>query len=126
MNDALYNEWISGLDADTRELVQKIMARVGAIVNSDRRQTLDDIQRVERRQATNSGRIAELNLRLDQYEDHQWTAAKEAIEQFAATQLPPAERDRLIGVLFEIGRDVSALKIEVARLKERQAGGDGE
>lgn len=113
MNDAMYNEWLGTLDQEQRELVQKIMARVQTILNVDRRQTIDDVQRVERRQATNSGRIAELNLRLDQYEDRQWSAAKEAIEQFAQQQLPKDERDKLIDVLYSLARDVEALKGKV-------------
>lgn len=124
MNDAAYNEWISSLDAETRDLVQKIMSRISTILNNDRRATLDDLQRVERRQASNTGRISELNLRLDQYEDRQWSAAKEAIEQFAHTQLTEEERAKLIDVLYEVARDVSALKVDVAKLKERTVNDD--
>lgn len=110
MNDAAYNEWISTLDADTRDLVQKIMARISTILNADRRVYLDDVQRVERRQAANTGRISELNLRLDQYEDRQWSAAREAIEQFAAAQLPAQQRDQLVDLLYKLARDVAELK----------------
>lgn len=113
MNDAAYNEWISTLDADTRDLVQKIMARISAILNADRRVYLDDVQRVERRQAANTGRISELNLRLDQYEDRQWSAAREAIEQFAAAQLPAQQRDQLVDLLYKLARDVAELKEQV-------------
>lgn len=114
MNDATYNEWIASLPDDTRLLVQHIMARVGALLNSRYNSLHEDLQRTDRRQATNSGRIAELNLRLDQYEDRQWSAAKEAIEQFAATQLPATERDELIQVLYNLARDVEALKAKAA------------
>lgn len=114
MNDAAYNEWLGQLDADTRDLVQKIMARINTVLNVDRRGYLDDIQRVERRQASNTGRISELNLRLDQYEDHQWSAAKEAIEQFAATQLPAEQRNQLIDLLYMLARDVEMLKARAA------------
>jgi hypothetical protein len=122
MNDAAYIEWLDTLTPETRDLVQKIMARIGALLNTDRRGHIDDIQRIERRQATNSGRVAELQLRLDQYEDRQWSAAKEAIEQFAATQLTEDERTKLIEALYRTITDVSALKAEVERLKVRAAG----
>lgn len=110
MNDAAYRAWIEGLPDATRDLVQTIMALVGAQIDNRFNELAADIQRVERRQKTNGERIAELNLRLDQYEDRTWSAAKEAIESFAATQLPPAERDALIQVLYGLARDVEQLK----------------
>lgn len=110
MNDAAYRAWIEGLPDATRDLVQTLLALIGAQIDDRFNALAADIGRVERRQKTNSERVAELNLRLDQYEERTWSAAKEAIEQFAATQLPTAERDALIQVLYNLARDVEALK----------------
>lgn len=109
-----YEAWIGTLPADQRILVQTIMAHVMVMVD-DRFNTLaSDVQRVERRLQTNSERIAELHTRLDHYETRQWNAATEAIEQFAKSQLPRAERDRLIEVLYSLARDVEQLKVQQA------------
>ena len=110
MNTVQYDEWINSLPDDQRRLVQQIMLRLGRLLDSRYSALYEDIQRNERRQASNSSRIAELNIRLDQYESHQWTMAKEAIEQFVQTQMPPTERDKLIAKLHQLERDVEAMK----------------
>ena len=80
-----YLTWLGTLDDATRDLVQTIMAFAGAQIDERFNELADDIQRVERWQGKNIGRVDELQLRLDQYEKQQWNMAKEAIEQFAAT-----------------------------------------
>lgn len=109
-----YEVWIGTLPEDQRLLVQSIMAHVMVIVDDRFNAVSGDLGRVERRQATNSDRIAELNIRLDHYETRQWQAATEAIEQFAKTQLPQEERNRLIEVLYNLARDVEQLKARQA------------
>ncbi len=112
MNTIQYDDWINSLPDDQRRLVQQIMLRLGRLLDSRYSALYEDIQRNERRQAANSSRIAELNIRLDQYESHQWTMAKEAIEQFAQQQLPQADRDKLIAKLHQLAQDVEMMKQE--------------
>lgn len=114
-----YEAWVSTLPEDQRILVQSIMAHVMVMVDDRFNSLAGDLQRTDRRQHTNSERIADLNVRLDHYETRQWQAATEAIEQFAQSQLPQEERDRLIAVLYELARDVE-------QLKARQANDDAE
>lgn len=109
-----YLVWLGTLDEQTRNLVQTIMAFVGAQIDSRFNDLAGDIQRVERRQGKNITRVDELQLRLDQYENRQWSAAKEAIEQFAAMQLPPDQRDVLIQMIYKLVADVEMLKAKQA------------
>lgn len=110
MNDAQYHAWLDTLDKDQREIVQKMMSRINTILNADRRHTIDDIQRVERRQATNSERIGDLHVRLDQYEQSAWTAAKQAIEEFAAARLSIEEVEKFFDAFRQLVIDVEELK----------------
>jgi hypothetical protein len=110
MKSKAYLIWIATLDDTTRDLVQAVMAFVGAQIDDRFNELAEDIARVERRQGKNSGRVDQLQLRLDQYEKQQWSAAKEAIEQFAATQLRPEQRDELIEAFHGVVRDVEELK----------------
>lgn len=105
-----YEKWIATLSDEQRSLVQPLMAQLMAVLDSRFNELAGDVARVERRQVTNSERIAELHTRLDHYEAQQWTAAKEAIEQFAAQQLPPEECNRLIEVLYTLVTKVEALE----------------
>lgn len=114
MNTLQYDDWINSLPDEQRVLVQQIMLRLGRLLDSRYSALIDDIQRMERRLATQSGKIAELHTRLDQYETHQWTMAKEAIEQFAITQLPAERREELIAMLYQLAADVEELRAKVA------------
>jgi len=109
-----YLAWLDTLDDTTRNLVQAIMAFVGSQIDERFNELAGDIARVERRQGKNIGRVDELQLRLDQYETRQWSAAKEAIEQFAAQQLPPSRRDELIALIETTARKVEDLKAKTA------------
>lgn len=109
-----YLAWLGTLDEQTRDLVQTVMAFVGVQIDSRFNDLAGDVQRIERRQGKNITRVDELQLRLDQYENRQWIAAKEAIEQFAATQLPIDERDALIQLIYQLVADVEALKAKQA------------
>ena len=91
-------------------MVQTIMALLMAMIDDRFNALAADVQRVERRQASHAERTSELELRLDRYEEQQWTAAKEAIEQFAAKQLPIKQRDELIASLYRLAADVEQLK----------------
>ena len=105
-----YDTWIASLPAEQRTFVQGIMAIVMVMLDDRFNNVSGEVGRIARRQATNSERIAELQVRLDLYEQQQWDRATEAIEQFAAMQLPVVERDRLIGVLHTLVAEVEALK----------------
>ena len=110
MHTSQYDAWINSLPDDQRVLVQAIMARVGTLLDSRYNVLHEDIQRNTRRVAAQSERIADLNIRLDVYEARQWTAAQEAITQFAAAQLPADQRDALIAVLYRLVAEVETLK----------------
>lgn len=105
-----YETWIASLDAEQRNFVQTIMAHVMVMLDDRFNSLAGDVQRLERRHIARGQRIDELQLRLDQYEDRQWSMAKEAIEQFAATQLPTEQRDALVATLYRLAADVEALK----------------
>lgn len=109
-----YETWIASLDADKRTFVQTIMAHVMVMLDDRFNSLAGDVQRLERRHIARGQRIDELQLRLDQYEDRQWSMAKEAIEQFAAQQLPTEQRDELIKMLYRLAADVSELKAKQA------------
>src|SRR5262245_7460207 len=118
-----YDAWIAGLPDEQRALVQGVMAVLMVMLDDRFNDLAGDIRRVERRQTTNSERIADFQVRLDLYEQQQWDRATEAIEQFAATQLPPSERDRLIDTLHSLVEEVTALKARQAG--DVQDGGGG-
>lgn len=105
-----YEAWIATLPEEQRLFVQAIMAHVMLMVDDRFNELAGDIARVERRQGKNIGRVDELQLRLDYHEKRQWIAAKEAIEQFAAQQLPPERRDELIAKLNDVIARVEALE----------------
>lgn len=109
-----YLTWLGTLDEQTRDLVQMVMTFIGVYVDSRFNDLEGSIQRVERRQGKNITRVDELQLRLDQYENRQWLAAKEAIEQFAATQPPSDQWDELVQLIYQLAVDVEALKAKQA------------
>jgi hypothetical protein len=115
MNDAAWLAYLDTLPPDHKALAQRLMTRIQTILNSDRRKTLDDVQRAERRSDRNAERINETELRLDAYEQQRALDVQAELERFAAEQLPADERDKLIGVLYSLSARVDAL--------EREAGG---
>lgn len=86
------------------------MAHVMVMLDDRFNSLAGDVQRLERRHIARGARIDELQLRLDHYEERQWSAAKEAIEQFAAQQLPQEQRDALVDMLYRLAADVEMLK----------------
>lgn len=105
-----YEKWIAGLPGDQRDFVQTLMAVLMAMLDERFNVLAADIQRVERRQHGHVGRTGELERRLDLYEEQQWNAAKEAIEQFARSQFTADQYDALIQALYKLAADVESLK----------------
>ena len=118
-----YDTWIASLPEEQRTFVQGIMAIVMLMLDDRSNDVADDVLRVERRQKTNSEKIAELHVRLDLYEQQQWDRATEAIEQFAAQQLPVKECERLIEKLHTLIAEVAALKAKQAGEGQQEGGG---
>lgn len=116
MNDSAWLAFLDTLPPDHKELAQKLMARIQTIINSDRRKVLDDVQRAERRSDRNAARINETELRLDHYEQQRAADVQAELERFANEQLPVEEREKLIGVLYNLSARVETL--------ERQANDD--
>ncbi len=116
MNNAAWLAYLDTLPPEHKALAQRIMARVQTILNSDRNKAFDEIQRSERRSDANAARMTDLDLRLDAYEQQRADDVRKELEMFAKDQLPPDERDRLIGILHNMLARVEAL--------EREAGDD--
>lgn len=114
MNDSLWHAFIDTLSPDHRDIAQKIMARINTTLRSDRQRTFDEMQRGARKSDRNAARIDDLNVRLDIYEEQRAKDVQAELERFAREQLPPEERDRLIGVLYNV----------VARLEQIESGDD--
>jgi hypothetical protein len=110
MNNAAWLTYLDTLPPDHKALAQKFMARVQAVINSDRNKAFDEIQRAERRSDGNAARINDLNLRLDRYEQQRADDVRKELEMFAQDQLPPDERDRLIGVLYNLSVRVEEIE----------------
>lgn len=114
MDISPYDTWIATLPEDQRMLVQVVMARLMEMLDDRYNDLAGEVARWGRRHTGLTTRVAELQLRLDQYEVQQWTAAKEAIEQFAATQVPPELRDQLIETIYRLATEVEQLKAKQA------------
>jgi hypothetical protein len=110
MNESLWSAFLDTLTPSDRNLAQKIMARIQTVLNSDRLHTLDEAQRVARRTDRNAERLEELAIRLDAYEEQRALDVAAELERFARDQLPPDERDKLIGVLYNVVTRIERLE----------------
>jgi len=110
MNDSLWHAFLDTLTPSDRNLAQKIMARIQTVLNSDRVHTHDEIQRSVRRADRNAQRLDDLAIRLDAYEEQRALDVAAELERFARDQLPPDERDKLIGVLYNVVTRIERLE----------------
>lgn len=117
MNNVAWLAFLDTLPPDHKALALAIMERVQTVMNSDRQKVFDELQAGARRSDGNAARINDLDLRLDHYEAQRAKDVQSELERFANEQLPVEERDRLIGVLYNVVARLDALEA-------RQVGGD--
>ncbi len=110
MNDAAWHTFLDTLDPDRRRQAQSIMARVQTVLNSDRRKTIDDVQRVERRHDRNAERINELAIRLDVYEAQRATDIRSELERIASDVLTKEEIADLLTGLYRLTARIEKLE----------------
>lgn len=110
MNSAAWNLFLAGLPADQRENFGNIIDRVATVVDEMRNLTLDQLQRIERRQDGLGKRQSEIVDRLDRYEEQRARDVAAEIDRRLADTITREEHDALLTTLFEMTARIAALE----------------
>lgn len=110
MNTAAWNLWLARLAPERREEVGVVLDRITTVVDEMRNLTLDDIQRVERRQASLSEKQAEIVARLDRYEDQQARYVRAEIDRMLGETISRQEFDGMMTAIFELTARIQKLE----------------
>jgi hypothetical protein len=139
MNSTAWNLWLATLPAERRDEYGIVLERISKIVDEMRNLTLDDLQRVERRQSGLSDRQGEIVARLDAYEEQRGRDVQREFDRIRADTITREEHDALMVALYELTARiqqlepladllirVQALEQRFAEWQARERGGDAE
>ena len=110
MNSTQWNAFLASLPADRREELGIVIERITKIVDEMRSYTIDQIQRVERRQDGLSQRQADQVARADRYEEQQARHVRTEIDRMLGETITREEYDALMTAVFELTTRIEKLE----------------